>query len=241
MNRMCSTLVLAVLVTTPLGLAQPAKQANPPPLTPECQKLHDDFLKLQQTSAPARDDSRMGDGSGQRGARAGSAPANPELKAAREQYQQRCGELTPDMTRGADGGKKGNGKPSSLAEAMAPRPKEPTMGPVPEPTAVVAAAAPAQPVATAPAGAAAHGAPPAQPHDPPRKAGPASGTGSGSKRCAQLHQSMKDALQRKDACAKKDKQCKNGEQLGYEQLRSAYQSGCGELPDDAKPSKKKKG
>lgn len=73
----------------------------------------------------------------------------------------------------------------------------------------------------------------------PKKAGPAMGTGSSPERCAQLHQSMKDSLARKAACAKNDNQCRAQAQNGYELQRNAYRSGCGDVPADAKPGKGK--
>lgn len=98
------------------------------------------------------------------------------------------------------------------------------------PKSATAAAAPIAPVAP-------QAAQPAQTF--PKKAGPAKGTGSSPERCAQLHQSMKDALARQQACAKNDNRCRKHEQDGYQTLRNAYRSGCGDIPADAKPGKGK--
>lgn len=225
-RRLAALALLAAFIAVP-AFAQPAAKANPKafkhaPLTPECQKLRDEYLKSQDANQAARG-SEHDDGERARG-------GHPEQKALRKDFEARCGALPPEMTpKTKDDAKaataasttaaappKAGDKPRNLADAINGDKKEREQGAV---TATAAAA-------------------PAVPYDPPRKAGPNMGTGSSSTRCAQLHQSLRDSVARTNACGK-TKGCKKNEEFSYEQLRSAYQSGCGELPDDAKPRKKR--
>jgi len=287
MNARTPTLaLLAALLAMPVA-AQPAANANPhafkkETLTPECQKLRDEYIKAQTGNKAAHGD---GKDDGQR-----AKGGHPEQKAMRKEFETRCGALPPEMTpktkddvvapvapaapaaapafdacKAVDKEKDfvEKGKLAEQCEKQKRAAKQATAAPVaPAASTTIDAckavdkekdfvekgklaeqcekqkraakqAADAAPVLGGATAAASVPAP------LPKKAGPATGSSGryDDKRCAQLHQSMKDALARKAACGT-DKACKQTAQSGYEQVRTAYQSGCGEVPADAKPAKK---
>jgi hypothetical protein len=239
-HRITALALLAALAAAP-AFAQPAAKANPhaykdATLSPECQKLKDEYIKSQDANQAARGGERD-DGERAKG-------GHPEQKAMRKDFEARCGALPPEMTPKTKDDVKA---PVAVAPAAAPaataKPDDKKKGSLGEAIEKsqekekakrdAARAAETATVAGTAAGAATTATAPAE---LPKKAGPAKGTGSDDKSCAQLHQAMKDALARKDACGK-DKGCKQTAQSGYEQIRTAYQSGCGEVPADAKPKK----
>lgn len=236
----------AALAALPLA-AQPAANANPnafkkQELSPQCQQLRDDYLEAQRAPQGARGDARD---DGERG-----REHDGEARRLRQEFEQRCGTPPPEMTAPAGGERREPAaedpcapehKARSLAEQMErdraceKQRREAKADARTSAPANAGAGAPVGPVgATASAAGATAGA---KVEPLPRKAGPAPGTGYDDARCTQLHRSMKDALARKDACGK-DKACKQQAEFGYEQVRNAYRSGCGEIPDDAKPRKK---